>query len=249
MNPDLAGKRIAFLVAEEGVEQSELVLPWQAVKRYSGRPDLLAPTAVRVRAMKHLDKGDTFAVDNPIHGVAPDRYAGVVLPGGVFSADALRLDADAIAFMQKIFAAHKPVAVIGHGAWLLVEAGLVEARTLTACPTLQTDIRNAGGQWVDAEVHVCSDGPNPLVSSRNPDDIPAFNRALLDVFTRSDTRAAERVDRERDDRERDDRERDDRERAADEALDEAGRESFPASDPPASNGGVVGASKWMPRSR
>jgi protease I len=225
MDPDLAGKRVAFLVADEGVEQSELMLPWQAIKRYGGRPELLAPSAGRVRAMKHLDKGDTFAVDHPIHAVTADRYIAMVLPGGVANADALRLDSDAVEFALAMFAARKPAAVICHGAWLLVEAGLVEGRTLTSWPSLQTDIRNAGGEWIDAEVHVCKDGPNVLVTSRKPDDLPAFNRVLLDVFSQAATaRPTDAVGLPR--------------RADDALVDEAGEESFPASDPPAFNSGV-----------
>ena len=226
MEPDLTGKRVAFLVADEGVEQSELMLPWQAVKRYGGRPELLAPTAGRVRAMKHLDKGDTFAVDNLIHTVTADRYVGVVLPGGVANADALRLDADAVEFVRAMFAARKPVAAICHAPWLLVEADVLSGRTLTSWPSLRTDIGNAGGQWVDAEVHVCKDGPNVLVTSRKPDDLPAFNRALLDVFSQAaNARIVEPPVLA--------------DRAADELVDEAGEESFPASDPPAFNSGAT----------
>ena len=226
MDPDLAGKRVAFLVADEGVEQSELMLPWQAVKRYGGRPELLAPSAGRVRAMKHLDKGDTFAVDHPIHAVSADRYVAMVLPGGVANADELRRDPDAVEFAQAMFAAGKPVSVIGHGAWLLVEADLVEGRTLTSWPSLQTDIRNAGGEWIDAEVHVCTEGPGAIVSSRRPDDLPAFNRTLLDVFSQAaNARPVDSVGLpERTDN--------------NSLIDEAGRESFPASDPPAFNSGV-----------
>lgn len=183
MDPRLSGKRIAFLVADEGVEQAELMLSWQAVKRYGGRPELLAPSAGRVRAMKHLDKGDTFGVDHPIHSVTADRYLAMVLPGGVASSDQLREDPDAVAFVQEMFAAAKPAAVICHAAWILVEADLVKGRTLTSWPSLQTDIRNAGGEWIDAEVHVCKEGPSVLVTSRKPDDLPAFNRVLLEVFS------------------------------------------------------------------
>jgi protease I len=219
MDPDMAGKRVAFLVADEGVEQAELMLPWQAVKRYGGRPELLAPSAGRVRAMKHLEKGDTFAVDHPIHSVAAERYIAMVLPGGVANADQLREDPDAVAFVRDMFAAGKPAAVICHAAWTLVEADLVGGRTLTSWPSLQTDIRNAGGEWIDAEVHVCTDGPNVLVTSRKPDDLPAFNRALVEVFSQAANARPERPPL--------------RLRSNDDTIDEAGRESFPASDPPA----------------
>jgi protease I len=226
MDPDLTGKRVAFVVADEGVEQAELVLPWQAIKRYGGRPELLAPSAGRVRAMKHLDKGDTFAVDHSIHSVTADRYVGLVLPGGVVNADELRLDPDAVEFVRTMFANRKPAAVICHGAWTLVEAGLVAGRTLTSWPSLQTDIRNAGGEWIDAEVHVCKDGPNVLVTSRTPDDLPAFNRTLLDVFSQAaSARVVEPIEVA--------------DPNADRMVDEAGEESFPASDPPAFNSGVT----------
>jgi len=226
MEPDLTGKRVAFLVADEGVEQSELTLPWQAIKRYGGRPELLAPSAGRVRAMKHLDKGDTFGVDHLVHSVAPDRYVGVVLPGGVANADQLRLDPDAVELVRGLFAAGIPAAAIGHSAWILVEAGLVGGRTLASWPSLQTDIRNAGGVWIDAEAHVCKDGPNVLVTSRKPDDLPAFNRSLLDVFSQAaNARVVEPIGVP--------------DRAFDDLVDEAGEESFPASDPPAFNSGAT----------
>jgi protease I len=107
----------------------------------------------------------------------------MVLPGGVVSADQLREDPDAVAFVQEMFAAGKPAALISHGAWILVEADLVAGRTLTSWPSLQTDIRNAGGEWIDAEVHVCKEAPSVLVTSRKPDDLPSFNRVLLEVFS------------------------------------------------------------------
>ncbi len=183
MTTDLTGKRVAFLVANEGVEQTELESPWQFIREQGGVPELLAPRAGTVQAMRHLDKSDTFPVDHPIAEASSSNYDAVVLPGGVANADELRTVRAAVDFVRETFAAHKPVAVICHGPWTLVEGGLVAGRTLTSWPSLQTDIRNAGGEWIDAEVHVDENGPNVLVTSRKPADLPAFNRALGKVFS------------------------------------------------------------------
>jgi protease I len=184
MADELTGLRVAFLTANEGVEQVELTTPWQAVADAGGTPELLAPEAGQVQAFNHLDKADTFPVQHPVEQVSPDDYDAVVLPGGVANPDNLRTVPAAVKFLQSLVAAGKPVAVICHGPWTLVEADVVRGRTLTSWPSLQTDIRNAGGTWVDQEVQVCADGPNVLVSSRKPDDLPAFCREFVTVFQR-----------------------------------------------------------------
>jgi protease I len=176
MSAELQGKRVAFLVANEGVEQVELTKPWEAVKEAGGEPELVAPESGEVQAFNHLDKADTFPVGKTLDDASPDDYDGLVLPGGVANPDILRTVDDAVAFTRAFFEAGKPVAAICHGPWTLVEAGVVEGRTLTSWPSVKTDIRNAGGDWVDEEVHVDSG----LVTSRNPDDLPAFCDKLVE---------------------------------------------------------------------
>lgn len=175
---DLSGKTIAFLVASEGIEQVELTAPWAAVKDAGGTPKLLSLSSGQVQAYNHLDKGDKFDVDTVVSDADPDAYDGLVLPGGVANPDALRLDEDAVAFVRSYVEGGRPVAAICHAPWTLVEAGVVEGKRLTSWPSLQTDLRNAGAEWVDEEVVV--DGN--LVTSRKPDDLPAFNQALVDLF-------------------------------------------------------------------
>jgi protease I len=172
----LDGKRIAFLVANEGVEQVELTEPWKAVEDEGGTPELVSIESGEVQAFNHLDKGDTFDVDRTVSDASADDYDGLVLPGGVANPDFLRADEDAVAFTRAFFEQGKPVAAICHGPWTLVEADVVRGRTLTSWPSIQTDIRNAGGTWVDEEVHV----DQGLVSSRRPDDLPAFNAKLIE---------------------------------------------------------------------
>jgi len=178
MASQLDGKRIAFLVAQEGIEEVELTKPWQAVRDAGATPELLAPEAGEVQAFNHLDKGSTFDVDRTLADATPSDYDGVVLPGGVANPDQLRTDGDAVEFLQRFFAEGKPVGVICHGPWTLIEADLVRDRKLTSWPSLKTDIRNAGGNWVDEEV-VVDEG---LVSSRNPDDLPAFCAKIVEEF-------------------------------------------------------------------
>jgi protease I len=178
----LSGKTIAFLVAPEGAEQAELTDPWAAVQDAGGTPVLLSTEPGRVQAFQHLDKGDTFAVDATVADAEAGSYDGLVLPGGVANPDVLRTDADAVAFVKAFFDAGKPVAVICHGPWTLVEAGVVSGRTITSWPSLRTDLRNAGATWVDEEVVVCTAGSNTLVSSRKPDDLPTFGKTLVEVF-------------------------------------------------------------------
>jgi len=185
MEPDLAGRRVAFLVANKGVEHDELVSPWNAISEHHGVPELLAPRPGIVQTVRHLDRVDVFSVSAPIDSVLPSDYDAVVLPGGVVNADELRLHSEAVEFVRQVFLNGKPAAVICHGPWTIVEGKLVAGRTLTSWPSLRTDITNAGGEWVDEEVHVCEGGPNTLVSSRKPDDLPAFNAALLRAFSMS----------------------------------------------------------------
>lgn len=174
----LDGKRIAFLVAQEGVEQVELTEPWRAVEQAGGQPELIAPGEGEVQAFNHLEKGATFHVDRTLAQARPSDYDGVVLPGGVANPDQLRTEPAASQFLREVFSAGKPVGVICHGPWTLVEADLVRERTITSWPSLQTDIRNAGGNWVDEEVVV----DNGLVSSRKPDDLPAFCAKIVEEF-------------------------------------------------------------------
>jgi protease I len=176
MSDQLSGKKVAFLVAQEGVEEVELTEPWKAVEQAGGEPVLIAPESGEVQAFEHLDKSKTYPVDKTLAAADPDDYDGVVLPGGVANPDQLRTEPDAIEFLQRFFASGKPVGVICHGPWTLVEADLVRDRTITSWPSLQTDIRNAGGNWVDEEV-VVDEG---LVSSRKPDDLPAFCAKLVE---------------------------------------------------------------------
>ena len=182
MSNELAGKRIAFLVANEGIERVELTTPWNAVRDAGGEAVLVALEPGTVQTFDHLDKAATLPVDTTVADADPAGFAGLVLPGGVANPDALRVDADAVAFATSFFTAGKPVAVICHGPWTLVEAGVVDGRTLTSWPSLRTDITNAGGTWVDEEVHVDADGPNTLISSRNPDDLPSFCTRAVEAF-------------------------------------------------------------------
>ena len=177
MADKLQGKRVAFL-ATDMVEQVELTEPWKAVEEAGGTPKLLSPETGKVQAFNHLDKADTFEVDVAVKDADVADYDGLVLPGGVANPDALRMDQDAVGFVKSFFESGKPVAAICHAPWSLVEAGVLSGRRLTSWPSLQTDIRNAGATWVDQEVVV--DGN--LVTSRNPDDLPAFNEKLTEMF-------------------------------------------------------------------
>jgi protease I len=177
---ELSGKTIAFLVAPEGIEQIELTEPWQAVEEADGTPRLVSTRSGRVQAINHHDKADTFEVDEVVADADPAAYDALVLPGGVANPDALRMDKQAVDFVRAFFTSGRPVAAICHAPWTLVEADVVRGRTLTSWPSLQTDLRNAGATWVDEEVVV--DGN--LVTSRKPDDLPAFNREALELFAR-----------------------------------------------------------------
>jgi len=175
MTASLKDRRIAFL-ATDGVEQVELTEPWKAVKSAGGLPELVSLETGSIQGLNHDEKADTFAVDHAIDEVSPDDYDGLVLPGGVANPDALRMDDRAVSFVQGFFEQGKPTGVICHGPWMLVEADVVRGRALTSWPSLRTDIRNAGGTWVDRDVVV--DGG--LVTSRNPDDLPAFCDTLVE---------------------------------------------------------------------
>ncbi|MEU9080044.1 DJ-1/PfpI family protein [Kitasatospora sp. NPDC048538] len=190
----LTGRTIAFLVAPFGVEQVELTSPWQAVAESGGVPRLLSTAPGRVQAVRRLALGeafgeasgaafgDTFGVEGSVAEADAEAFDGLVLPGGVAGSDLLRLDGPAVAFVRAWCAAGRPVAAIGHAAWTLIEADAVRGRTLTSGPSLRTDLRNAGATWVDEEVHLCRDGPGPLVTSRDPADLPVFEDAFVTVF-------------------------------------------------------------------
>jgi len=176
----LTGKRVAFL-ATDMVEEVELTEPWRAIEEAGGRPELVSLEEGEIQGFNHYDKADTFEVDRAIGDVAPQDYDALVLPGGVGNPDTLRTNEDAVEFVRGFVEAGKPVAAICHGPWTLVEADVVRGRTLTSWPSLKTDIENAGGNWVDQEVVV----DNGLVSSRKPDDLPAFCSRLLEEFART----------------------------------------------------------------
>ncbi len=190
MANELSDKSVAFLVANEGIEQVELTRPWEAVQRAGGRPILAAPKPGTAQAFNHLDKADNFTVDVTTDQLAVGDFDGMVLPGGVANPDQLRTDPAAVEFIRRFFKAGKPSAVICHGPWTLVEADVVRGRRLTSWPSLKTDIRNAGGDWVDEQVVTCTSGPNTLITSRKPDDLEAFCRELVEVFARSSVRSA-----------------------------------------------------------
>lgn len=178
MSDRLLGKRIAFLTANEGVEQIELTEPMKAVRDAGADAELLAPEPGEVQAFNHLDKADAFEVDIPVGDADATEFDGLVLPGGVANPDQLRTHPEVLRFVRAFFEAGKPVGVICHGPWTLIDAGVVEGRVLTSWPSLQTDLRNAGAVWVDEEVHV----DQGLVSSRKPDDLDAFNAKIVEEF-------------------------------------------------------------------
>jgi deglycase len=179
MGKELEGVRIAFVVANEGVERSELTEPWRVARDAGAEPVLAAPKADEVRLFEHLDPSEAWTATVATTELSADHFAAVMLPGGVANADELRTDDAAVVFLRQMMQDDKPVAVICHGSWTLIETGALRGRTLTSWPSLRTDIENAGGSWVDEEVHV--DGH--LVTSRKPDDLPAFCRQMLAAFT------------------------------------------------------------------
>jgi protease I len=179
---ELERTRVAFVVANEGIEQAELLQPWQAVADAGGDPQLVAPNAGMVETMCHLDRADRFPVDQVTDKTHAADFDAVILPGGVANSDRLRTDAAAVDFLMAMFEAGKPLAAICHGAWPLVEGDLVAGRTVTSWPSLQSDLRNAGAYWVDRDVVVCRQGINTMVTSRGPGDLVPFCRNLVDVF-------------------------------------------------------------------
>lgn len=175
---DRADRRVAVLVATEGIEQIELTSPWEALEEAGWQPVLISTESGKVQAFNHLDAADTFTAEHAVADVDPDDFAGLVLPGGVANPDALRMDEDAVSFVRRFVDADRPVAAICHAIWLLVEADVVRGRQVTSWPSLATDVRNAGGEWQDSEVV----RDRNLVTSRKPDDLPAFNAGLLDIL-------------------------------------------------------------------
>jgi len=174
---ELQGKRIAFL-ATDGVEQVELTEPWRAVQDAGATPELLSLEEGEIQGFEHLDKGDTFPVDKAVGRADAGDYDGLVLPGGVANPDFLRADEDAVAFVREFFEQGKPVAAICHGPWTLIDAGVAKGRKVTSWPSLRTDLRNAGAEWVDERCVV----DRGLVTSRKPDDLPAFNAKIVEEF-------------------------------------------------------------------
>ncbi len=170
MASQLSGRKIAFLTANEGVEMVELTEPMKALKAAGAEVELVAPEQEDIQTFNHLEKADIFPADRAVADVSAEDYDGLILPGGVANPDNLRTHEEAVRFIADFFAAGKPVAAICHAPWTLIEAGVVDGRRLTSWPSLKTDIRNAGGEWVDEEVVV----DNGLVTSRMPDDLPAF---------------------------------------------------------------------------
>lgn len=173
----IQGKKIAFL-ATCGFEQSELTKPWEAVKSAGGEPVLVSIESGKIQGMNHFDKADQFEVDVTVENTTAEQYDGLVLPGGLANPDTLRTNKAAVSFVRDFFAQGKPVGAICHGPWTLINAGVVEGRKVTSWPSLEADLKNAGAYWVDEEC-VCDEG---LVTSRNPDDLPAFCDKLVEEF-------------------------------------------------------------------
>jgi protease I len=186
MADDLNGKRVAILTANEGVEQVEYEEPRKALEEAGAAVELIAPEKGDVQMFDHLDKKDVFQADKAVSDVQADDYDALMLPGGVANPDNLRTHPEAIEFVQGFVNAGKPIAAICHAAWTLVEADAVKGRRLTSFPSIQTDIRNAGGEWVDEECVV----DQGLVTSRRPDDLPAFNDKMVEEFAEGEHKVA-----------------------------------------------------------
>lgn len=173
----LSSKKIAFL-ATDGFEQVELTEPWKAIEEAGAEVHLVSLKSGKIQGVHHDKPGDQFSVDKVVSQVSAEDYDGLVLPGGVFNPDALRMNAEAVDFVRDFFKQHKPVAAVCHGPWLLVEADVVRGRQVTSWPSIRTDLINAGAEWVDEEC-VCDNG---LVTSRCPDDLPAFSAKAIEEF-------------------------------------------------------------------
>ena len=179
MANELKGKRVAFLFTD-GAEQAEVTEPLNAVRKAGADVDIVSLKEGEVEMWKHLDKGDKITADKAVSDADPSDYDGLVLPGGVANPDQLRLNKDAVKFVRTFFEQDKPAGVICHGPWMLVETGFANGRKVTSWPSLQTDLRNAGAEWVDEEVVV----DNGLVTSRKPDDLPAFCAKVVEEIAR-----------------------------------------------------------------
>jgi protease I len=184
MANELKGKRVAFLFTE-GVEQVELTEPLAAIRDAGAQAETVSLEAGTVQMFNHLDKGDRIKAEKAVKDVDASSYDALVLPGGVASPDQLRADDDAVRFVREFAQQHKPIGVICHGPWTMVEADVVRGRTLTSWPSVQTDLRNAGASWVDEEVHI----DDNVVSSRKPDDLPAFCKMIVESFARAPAEA------------------------------------------------------------
>lgn len=180
----LSGKKVAILVAD-GFEQVEMTEPRRALEEAGAQTFLISPSQGKVRGWQHTEWGDSFDVDVPIAQANPEDYDDLLLPGGVMNPDKLRVNPLAVQFVKRMFASGKPVAAICHGPWLLAEAGISKGRMLTSYPSIHTDLINSGAKWVDREV-VVDEG---LITSRKPDDIPAFNQKMIEEFSEGIHRA------------------------------------------------------------
>jgi protease I len=178
-NENLSGLKVAILV-DNGFEQIELQVPRRALDEAGARTEVVSPQKDHVKGWQHTDWGDSVRVDRPLDQARPDEYDALLLPGGVMNPDHLRMNPKAVEFVRSFFNAGKPVAAICHGPWTIIEAGAAKGRRITSWPSLQTDLRNAGADWVDEQV-VEDDN---LVTSRKPDDLPAFNAAMTRLFAR-----------------------------------------------------------------
>lgn len=177
MSKNLSHKRVAILAAD-GFEQSELEEPLKALREAGAHVEIISPTTGKIQGMRHADKGDKFEVDRKLDEANSNEYDALMLPGGLMNPDTLRSTPSAVEFVRSFAENGRPIAAICHAAWILIEAGIVSGRRLTSWPAIQSDVRNAGGNWVDEEVVV----DNGLVTSRKPDDLPAFNRKMVEVF-------------------------------------------------------------------